>query len=645
MHVMMGWAALLVLATFMTVLLVVPGALIPRRSGLDPLVAVAAGPATTLVLVSAVSILLPLLHVPWVPVGPGLLVLGAALALLPRAPARGRHCASDPRLQRVSDPAALALIGRVALASLPGAIGGILVVAPALGRADAILQNHDAMFHLNVIARILRTGDASPISAVREISGGSFYPTAFHALVTTLGHAASVPLLLNAGLFAAGCIIAPMGAVVLARVCGAGWRSSTVAGLLSQVTMWSPTFTFFFHGHGPAGLGAVLVPWGVAALVSVRRSTASWSRITMMVTLVLAGSAVAHPGAGQWLLGALVVLLVSEWVTRRRAPSTDAPRLSTRGLVIATSVVVVSLGGLFFVPTLWEMGSFVRGDSRSAAETMGNALLLMPRGGPWTAALPEIILAGLGVLMPGGRRQVWLPLVLLYGAALCLVAGLGPDALRLLTAGWWSDPSRYLAAQAGLVSAAAALGCQRLLDGARRAVRTGPERVLRGAVVLVLVPAAAWWLAASGSADAKWVDRGYHALLHPAWVSTDEAADMPALGRLLPADSLVLGSPASGSGLLPLLAGVRTPYMTETYSSVSEPARYVARSFRNLLRDPEVCRSIHELGGVPYFYDDPRAEPDPTGDFRGFADVDTDSGFELVAVLDQARVYRVTACG
>ena len=73
--------------------------------------------------------------------------------------------------------------------------------------------------------------------------------------------------------------------------------------------------------------------------------------------------------------------------------------------------------------------------------------------------------------------------------------------------------------------------------------------------------------------------------------------------------------------------------------------RYLGYHFRNIATDKKVCDIIRAQSGTPLYYEDSDVDPmEVYWLYPGYYDVDTSVGFEEIARIDTAVVYRITAC-
>ncbi|VEG29888.1 Uncharacterised protein [Actinomyces howellii] len=638
------WIGTMATCVAFLVLLVLPGASVvaafTSRSG----VVLGAGPVVTVLLTAVVTLVMPLLGVPWTSVT-GAAVLACACAVYPvRRLLAARR--SGPR-HRAPSWAGVQDVARTALvclaAALPAMVLQVGVLARSMRRPYAILQNHDAMFHLNLIEEIRRTGDASTISAATSLNGGRFYSATFHALTAILPDAISTPLAFNIALVTIGALLLPFLTALLLHELGQPWWVRVLGPLAAMTTMWAPALLLYFHSHAAAGLSIVLVPGALAALAAAGQGPGSRRGVVaFLAVLSVASLTAAHPGGGQWMLIVLCVLGALEALRSAVSQRSRSPRRAARA-VAAAALLLVPVLLMPLVPLLRDMAAFPRAPT-TLGHGLAQALLLAPIEAVPTTYLLLVVLAGLGIasmLRAGAWR---LPLVWLVSALLVVLISLPTGPWSALVGGFWGDDSRYLALESIVVGVLAAIGCRAVVDPVLRWVRDRPRRRLPAAVAPVLLVGLV--LGGLLVGNERWITRGYQdsALVHPAWVSDAEMDLIVSDSADLFDGAVVYGVPSSGAGLVPVLSEGSSLFRLE--GGVTGGAeRYLASAFSSILSDPEVCRVIRGEGGTPLYYED---ESLPQADFEarypGFTEVDTSEGFELVAVLDTAVIWRITAC-
>ena len=109
---------------------------------------------------------------------------------------------------------------------------------------------------------------------------------------------------------------------------------------------------------------------------------------------------------------------------------------------------------------------------------------------------------------------------------------------------------------------------------------------------------------------------------------------------------VVYGVPASGAGLVPVLSDAEAMTRVDTSAGLPWDQVQLAETFNLIGSDPDVCALIEGQGGVPFYYEDEDIDwAAAEVEFPGYLDVDTSVGFEWVADLGGATLWRITACG
>lgn len=623
------------LAVLVMAIVVLPGACLLTALRQEPMVVWGAGPTVTVLLVAVLTEVFGRIGVPWGPLtGIGSLSLIAVGAL-----GMGLIRGGEPRSGVKTAAIGMWREGHrvLVLAAIPVLLQ-VCFITRAMGRPGALLQNHDVMFHLNLIELMRSTGWASSLGASAAISGGSFYPSVFHAVAVLLTGVTDVPTAFNATLVGVGICLTIVEVVVLVRAYDGRTMACLVAGAACASTMWTP-FLLFFNGQTPTGLAIALLPGALAAMEKAFRTYGLRGRLVLVACLSL-GAGCAHPGGGQVLIVlACVMALTGGLIARSESGSAEIakPALRSRVLVGAAGLLILAL--MMANAQLQRMAAFPR-EPRTLLQRVELALFLTPREGrAWDYAW-FLLLAGLGLIALGRERSRRL-LVLAWSvcAALIVLAQSAVAPLAAVTGAWWGDYNRYLALMALLVGALAGLGTQSAIDWASRHRAGVPASAALAVISLVIT-------LSQVPPNRMWVQRGYDSafLVHPAWLGDGERRDMETTDRFVFDDAVVYGAPQTGAGLVGVLTGGRSVH--GSVGSPSDPRQdYLAWHFRDLHTDPEVCAIIRQEGGTPLFYDDSTASSDEIGEsYPGYLDVDTSTGFIPIATLDTATVYRITAC-
>lgn len=681
----MDWNALVLLAVALTALIVAPGAILLRALGAPPIVALAAGPAITLMIVVLAGIGLESVGIGWGTGSYGALgaavlasslaarVLRRRLAVRREAPSHDEPAPTILRAIRAirairavagsrlplspGAPKTLLLAVAAILAALPAGLIHALALTRQMGDPDTVHQNMDSVLHMNLIEEIHRTGNASILTASRAING-AIYPDGFHSIAVVLRPWANSSQILNASLLAVGAILLPMTTVLLARAMGLRWWAASLAALLGTATMWVPAYMVFFNALMAAALATVALLGAIAALLALPgRGRRHLVALAALAAACLVGVGAAHPGGAQ----ALLIILCALGAARLSRAALTAARDGRRrdGLLRLASALacLMPVGIMPFIPALRTMSGFP-GEGRTIGTTASMSLLLAPLEGQamsgWLGALGGLAVAGAILLALSGR---WAP-VTVWGTlvALALTTASASPALGALTGAWWRDLLRILAILV-LIDGILAAGClQELALLARRAwaARMGPSLSYRGralraphaATALAVCAALGMSIPASRvgtEASENWSYYAYQWFTHHVWLNAGEAEELQGEDRDAFAGTVVYGSPETGATYVAALTD-GTSFYRHYGAPINWQQQYLAQNFSKIRTDARVCGIIRAQGGIPMYYEQPDLPPEAFALYPGFRHVDTSKGFVKVADIDGARLWRITAC-
>ncbi|MGP7959861.1 DUF6541 family protein [Sanguibacter sp. A247] len=500
----MSWLSVAVPAAVLAALIVVPGWVLLRLAGVRGLLALGGAGPVSVALVGVTALVSGELGVAW-----GWGPLAAALAVSALAAwGLGRWVAHERRARGLR-PAGLwarrfdlgarrwwwvagTLVLAIVLLCVPMALG--------MGRPDAVLQQWDAVFHLNGLRAVHETGLASNRGAMRPLYGAIgdqvYYPAVWHAMVALAPAGGSVTLAANASTFVLGGLVWPLGLAALVRVLLWRWWTATPLALLLVGTFGAfPAVIASTLAQWPFATAIALVPGTVALAVASRArvddgvpATAP-ARLTASLLVLLTavgGVALAH-GSGVFslalLLGPFALASLTHAASRRWA-SGQRRRVVAGGVVGGLGV----LAGLVVVltnPTIQNMLSYPRATKAFYPATIGGVLIDQPLSGPFgDLVVMGATLAGVVVVLRSRVGVVpWLPVqpgtpaerveraradlqgitwvVAAWAVVLVLTAlAAGPSTpLRVFTGLWYSQAARIQAVVPVVALPLAALGC------------------------------------------------------------------------------------------------------------------------------------------------------------------------------------------
>lgn len=502
-------------------------------------------------------------------------------------------------------------------------------------------QLYDGLFHLNAVEFIVRNADASPLHMTMVTPGSTsgIYPTLWHAIVALV-----VPV--SGGVVAATnvvtvAVIAVIWPVALACLAAAVFPRHPMAAV------WAPLVAFGFSVF-PLGfltwgvlypnlLGNVLIPVFLAFLIGAFRSgqSASGRALSILVAVAAGGaSAAAHPSSllGGVALGLPFVL----WMIVRPWPSAS-PR---RRALIAVSVIALC-GVIAFIWIRANVTTHEWLPNETMGQALGEVALLSPVGR--TAGLLLGPLAAIGIWRVVKDRQWWVLFAGGVSIAFYLASAWFPIlSLRSLAVGvWYDDTTRVGALLAVWGIPLAGLGAA-VVAGWLHERWIGGARATSVVVGALLALGAASHLPALANDLSYMRNSSYLFTAQSQGLSSDEAALFEEIGDELDDDSIVLGDPLTGAGLLFAYTGhdVVFPHVTGRYGA---DADLLARDFA--AGGDQVCDAVDRLG-VTHVLDfgDRQLFENHWTTFDGLHHLGDSALLTEVESVGDATLYRVTGC-
>lgn len=665
--------AFLLCIAVLAVFLILPGFLLALAARFRLLPALALGAPITAGILAVFGQVLAWLHIPWnlQVVGPFLVFLVAAvwskrMYSLRHQPRGGHAMIAQMPARPVSPDASASRVWFVISLVLALVAAGIIQLLPfvqTLPMPASPSQSFDAMFHYSSVRVVAEGGDAAWKGALDSLypgRQGAYYPAQWATLLSLFVPYATPTLLSNALLMALTLTAWPLGVALLAQYAfGQRHPSVPLAVLLSPWPLVFPYYLGVLQSLYPYILAVMWWPLALWVILRSADTLATWhageapdvtlSRLwerffpkTVLGVLVVFAAVHAHPSIFGFLCLAVFACLLNAVVKRQLKPWWWL------------GVVLAALAGGLVVPFgLTRLGIGARatqaGDNletlRALAAMLGLSQIYQD---PWWLPLPLGLLSLLGLFWYTAKCRD-LRLVTIIAGILVLVAAtkvpLGP--LSILTSLWYGAYDRIGSGIAVLLPVFAAGGVGELAVFLSRAV---PSRVLAARVgVASLATVVLTGLVAAPIAPRFYPDRVLLATIafvpgsqfHAPWVSSEEFSAMSNLQ--LPQDSLVIGDPSAGEGLLYAVTGIPTYYLQLSGSAFDENRKYLADHFREIGTNPKVCAIIRQERITHYYAD---ATGVSAGDFTypGLHNVDVTRGFTPVAQLGEATVYKIEAC-
>ncbi|PFG38718.1 hypothetical protein ATJ97_1204 [Georgenia soli] len=659
----MTWAGVAPPGLLLWAGLLLPGWAFLRPLGVRGLVALGAAPAVSTALAGVLGLVYPLVGVRWnlltaaAGVCGGILLAVAAGLVLGTAQRRStdeRHALwlPPPLPYRSAWP----LLGSTLVACV--LVGGPM--AAAMTTPESPAQAWDAVFHLNAIASIQDTGNASVLGGLAPLYGGrpTYYPSVWHALVAVAPGFTSVVPAANTAALVVGAPVWLVGMAAFTRVM-VHQRDLPVlvAPVLAATFVAFPVVVLTVLAQEPMGLSMALLPGALTVLVVALRTRWFWpAKASAALALLAAGAgvALAH-GSGAFSMLALGGLPVAVVLARqaRQGWAAGRPLAVVAGITAAAGVLATVVVLLAAFPAFLATLSYERAGSSSYLPILAKLITDTPQVywygmGFGNVVVMALALAG-AVLAFRHRRGRRLVAVLLVAVALVLLAAGPPEnPLRTVTGVWYTQAARIapLAVVPAVVLASGAFGMvadrlTRQVPGRYRkpAARAVPVALL--VLVVVLTGGARWDLKSRITASVH--EPG--AIAWGTMLTRGELAMIERLPDRLPPDAVVLGDPFNGSAYLPALAGVDV-VLPQLGPVPGAERRLLEASFRDLHDDPAVCGAARALGVTHVYTDTADAESGAKVSDRtaGLRDIDTSSGFTLVDSGGTAAVWQLTAC-
>jgi len=636
-----------------------PGALILRATGLGWLTAVLAAPAVSMAVIIAAGLAVDLMGASWTPVT-GILSVALVIALglggglvIARAIRSRRPAAESPPPSAAASLRATVLVGAVCLAA------AYLVLAGAAASPLAIPQMPDVVFHLGAVEWMVRHGSASALDVYQyaQLDGPLAYPGGFHAVVAALAPFTGLPVTAtwHALLIVTVGLIWPFGVMLLARVViGRGSGVLVAAGLLTLVftsfpvrfLAWGPLWSnLLANALLPAVLAGALCGLAPLALVADRAFGAGRLRgIAYAVPglIVLLGTQPNAVATGSVMGCAIVASSLPHW--RATVGRRWADRWLRLPWFLALVAGVVVLSTRFIPPKMYFVNSHVL-----ARWNLALAEWAAVFDGTWPQVWMLIALLLVGAIRLArdpARRWVIVSMVAFSVVFLALYAVNGP-IVRQITWLWWNDHYRVraalvlptlLCATAGTVAVGGWLA--RLLPAERTAPwREGLAALVAAAVVAVL---AGGIPVHQGVVGKTYREEGPDY----SWVTPQEYAALPQLSGFVPAGSVVAANPYRGGMFFYVASGVEVFYPTE--NSLMLPDRRLIGTSLTLVESlPAVCSAAarHRVeyvltGGSMHIW----GVLDHTAEYAGVDAVADNPRFEVVAQSGPYTLRRVPKC-
>ncbi|SNS57484.1 hypothetical protein SAMN06309944_0854 [Micrococcales bacterium KH10] len=692
-----------------------PGYVLLRLAGVRGVFSIGAAASVTTVFVALATTLYPYIGVGW-DIGSAALgwvcVAVAAWAIRwlfrrvrmgiagqrsGRGPSDGPDGTSSPQVPCSANAFIVSLPRRTTViawsAGAAAALISLVGVLAALPDLAAPLQVRDGFVHLNAVAHIASSGQASMFggldAVVSHAGAGTYYPSAWHA-VTALMPAMVPAQAVTISALAVMAAVWPISIFFLVRVAFPRQVAlSVIVVALSSSLSFFPFTQHILSAQSPNALGTALLPAALAATILVVRKPRS-GLYGVLLALTGAAAVFAHPNTiFSYLALALPIVAGALWRAGRRwldrrstsgglgaqERGSTRPRWSAWWWVAAGAVLVsVALVAFIRFSPLWpvlravmnyeqtiETRSYLFTTSRllsdvalwqlpgniiiSVAVIVGVVTLLRRRSSRWLVAMwgMTIVLAALA----GGPENALRGLTGFWYKHVFRLEALYPISALLLAAVGLLVIARWLAVHGGAWRVARKGGVARAQRGVRgAALGWSRPRATAGITVVTVVLSVGTQLPGMVQRSRGVFDPAALAARDALIVDVDDRDLLDRLARLLPPGAVVIADPMSGGVLASGLGGVAAVYQRTNLTGLSPDAAYLSEHFASLDTDPQVCEALRATG-VEYAYldDDLLAGGARSAQVTaGFAAVDTSRGLEEIARSGSAALYQITAC-
>lgn len=628
----------------------IPGGVVLRLLRVRGIALAALAPIVSTAIIGLSAIVLAMLEVRWTVLSFALCLV--AIALLAWALRRFTTTSVTPE----PTPRRWLLVFAVSL----GVLFGLWRVIAYVQQPDAISQTNDAVFHMSAVRFILESGSASSFTVANVVGASSFYPSAWHAIVSlvVLLSGAEIALAANATTLAICALIWTAGLTWLAQVTFKRVLVTAVTAVIAGAMQAFPLLMFQWGVLFPNGLSTALLPGALALVISLPewlKGKIGWRRgwpavmlATLSVLVTIAGIALAQP-AGLLPFGLMSLIWLTFWLL---VSATGTRWLRLLVLAAAWAAFAIIWWRLARSTSGSHWGAF-RGKAESALDVVLNAQMHIP------PALVISVLMIVGLIGALRSRQLWW-IIAAWGANSVLymfVASVGNQDLRSLVMGaWYADPYRIASLAPILVLPLAAYGAVIVADIVvpllhRRPVEAVKDHgawtwwIVLGTFTVGMLLLVSFRSTAVPHFSGTYDSGSRYTISDTSYLSTDELAVLEELDEVLPADARVIVNPSTGGGFGYFVTGLDV-YPRTWSPPAGEDWLLLADSLRDASSDPRVCKALATFEDPTYVLDfGLGSRGGGKYEMPGMTDFVGQPGFEEVLTVGDASLWRITACG
>lgn len=679
------WFQFLCASALCLVVLFAPGFIALFSAGASFGAALACTPALCVAAYAVLAILYPAMGIPasfsslFCPV----MTLGLLLCIVCLIARRKK-----PRqLSRPCD-GAISSIGLPMLYAVVGIAVGTVFFVRNLDTAASFYQAFDNLHHLNSIRSFVDSGNYSSLnSAVYLESAGSlaspylwstssFYPSAWHGLVSMIVQALDIPITvgINAVNTMLLCVVFPVGVYELLRVLTRDKKLVFIGAFLA-VAFTASVWDFVTFGPlYPMLLSYALVPSVSACFIrGVGRGTSRPRAVASLLVFAVGcvGVALAQP-AGIFLMGAFL----APYCVRRAAEVARKGhgKVFVRAVGCVTALLIVAFWVFCYsLPQFRGTVEFNWPKTSSHFQGLVDVLLLSFTWHPVQLGLAFFVFVGF-IRAAYDKRLRWVDASYVFVSVTYILGISSEGVLKHLLGGfWYTDPHRLAANVCFVALPLAVIGAKAVWNWTARAFnvlkerRGVPRRVMARhaaagcfAVALLLIYCPSFEVRGIASVDTSF---GHYASMTASEndfdaeyvLSTRELEFSQEALSLIPEGSGIINEPNDGSGLLYALLNANIYYRSfdlPELENEKQESVAVRQGLDKVAYDDSIQDAVRKTGAKYLLVLDQGRKPDETPHFwsyfpeqwKGIEGVDDSTpGFSVVLSRDDMRLYKIDA--
>lgn len=679
------WFQFLCASALCLVVLFAPGFIALFSAGASFGAALACAPALCVAAYAVLAILYPAMGIPasfsslFCPV----MTLGLLLCIVCLIARRKKPW----QLSRPCD-GAISSIGLPMLYAVVGIAVGTVFFVRNLDTAASFYQAFDNVHHLNSIRSFLDSGNYSSFNSTFYLesvgslpspylgSTSSFYPSAWHGLVSMVVQALDIPI--TVGINAANamllCVVFPVGVYELLRVL-TGDRRLLFLGAFLSVSFTASVWDFVTFGPlYPMLLSYALVPSVSACFVrGIGRGTSRSRGVASLLVFTVGciGVALAQP-AGIFLMGAFLAPYCVKRVVEVVGESRGKNASHAAGCVVA--LLIVSFWVFCYsLPQFRGTVEFNWPKTTSHFQGLVDVLLLSFTWHPVQLGLAVFVLVGF-IHVVHERRLRWLDASYVFVGIAYIASVSTEGTLKHLLGGfWYTDPHRLGANVCVVALPLAVIGAQVIWSWVARAFDILKEKCVAPsniaarhaamgcfAIAVVLVYCPSYEVKGVASVDTSF---GHYASMTESEndfesdhvLSTSELEFAQEALSLIPEGSGIINEPNDGSGLLYSLLNANIYYRSFNLPELEDEKQesvVVRQGLDKVAFDSGVQDAVRKTGAKYVLVLDQGRESNETPHFwsyypeqwKGIEAIDDSTpGFSVVLSRDDMRLYKIDA--